>query len=95
MKALIDKMRADFKVVAEDRKAEGDWSDEEIADIGDAIKEAISAKNTETIVLWARWLADLSASTVALKAIIASVGSSMRKAAADRKQQAMRAEKSA
>lgn len=95
MKALIDKMRADFTVVAADRKAEGEWSDDDIADIGAAIKAAIAANNTETIVLWARWLADLAAPTVALKAIIASVGSSMRKAAADRKQQAMRAEMSA
>ena len=72
MKALIDKMRADYWIVAEDRKAAGEWSEQDIEDIGAAIKAAIEGGGRDTIVCWALWLADLSASTVAFKSILSS-----------------------
>ena len=88
MKALLDKMRVDFRVVADDRKASGDWSDQDIADIGAAIKAATEGGDRDTVVCWARWLADRAAATVAFKAIVAVTGARMRTAAADQKAKA-------
>lgn len=88
MKALLDKMRADYRIVAEDRKAAGEWSEQDIADIGAAIKSATEGGDRDTIVCWARWMADLSASTVAFKSVFACVGGRIRNAVADHKQTA-------
>ena len=88
--SLIAKMRADFRVVAEDRLAAGDWSQKDVDEIGAAIKAAIEGKS-DAAPLWARWLSDLAASTVALSAIIAASSARMRLEAAKQHQAAAEA----
>jgi len=81
MESLIKKMRADWVVVAEDRRACGEWSEEDEAQVGEAVKGAIESKKAELITCWARWLGDLAASTIALKAIALGIDARMREAA--------------
>jgi hypothetical protein len=68
MKMIIEKMRADWNLVVADRRACGDWSDADEAEIGAAVAADVKAGDPDTIVLWARWLADLAALAVGLKA---------------------------
>lgn len=85
MQKLIEKMRADWSVVAEDRRRTGDWTEEDETDIGTAVKAAVQGGNEELIACWARWLADLSATTVALSAIAKGIEGRMRAKAAEHK----------
>ncbi|MBS1198139.1 MAG: hypothetical protein H6R18_1924 [Proteobacteria bacterium] len=71
MQLLIDKMRSDFKLVAKKRRELGDWSEEDEADIGGAVKAAIDRKDRDLILCWSRWLADLAAWCVAYQMIAA------------------------
>ena len=69
---IIDKMRADWPVVEEDRITSGQWSQADADEVGAAIKAAIDANDTTTILLWARWMADLSAIALGLRVSHAS-----------------------
>lgn len=82
MKAIIEKMRADFVLVGEDRIQSGQWTEQDYAEVGAAIKAAIEAYNADedpakpsqsSVISWARWLADLSAWVTAYKMICAPV----------------------
>lgn len=81
MEAMIKKMRADWFVVAEDRRACGEWSEEDEANIGEAVKAAIASGKSDSITCWARWLGDLAATTIALKAISLGIDHRMREQA--------------
>ena len=81
MDSMIKKMRADWVVIAEDRLACGEWTAEDEVQIGEAVKAAINGGKAELITCWARWLGDLAASTVALKAIALGIDARMREAA--------------
>lgn len=83
MQKLIEKMRADWGVVAEDRRERGEWTDEDEKDIGAAVKAAVESGNEDLIGCWARWLADLAATTVALRSIAVGIEGRMRAAAAE------------
>ena len=78
MKTMIEKMRADWVVVAEERRACGEWTEEDEAEIGEAVKRAIASGKVDLISCWARWLGDLSATTVALKSIVLNINTRMR-----------------
>jgi hypothetical protein len=80
MESMIKKMRADWVVVAEDRLACGEWSEEDEAEIGEVIKSAIATRKEDQIICWARWLGDLAASTIALKAIALGINAKIREA---------------
>lgn len=54
---MIEQMRIDFPAAA---KAE-DWTVEEQADIGAAIKAAIAAKDAEALAYWSRRIASAAA----------------------------------
>lgn len=54
---MIEQMRRDFPLAA---KAE-QWSVEEQADIGGAIKAAIAANDAEALAYWAKRIADAAA----------------------------------
>lgn len=81
MNEIVTKMRADWAVVAKDRRECGEWTEADEADIGEAVKSAVTSGNQEQIILWSRWLSDLSASTIALKAIILGIDTRIRDAA--------------
>lgn len=61
MERLVDKMRADFVVVASSRIQSGSWSPEDEQMAGAAIKAALDAKDEGLLLCWARWLAGLAA----------------------------------
>ena len=69
MQQIIAKMRADWAVVAKDRREAGEWSAEDETEIGNEIKAAISSKDGDRICWWGRYLADLSALAIGLKVI--------------------------
>lgn len=73
MKAIIEKMRADFVLVGEDRIKSGQWSEQDYADVGAAIKAAIASDEPTQVMTWARWLADLSAWVTAYRMVCAPV----------------------
>lgn len=79
--AVIAKMRADFSLVAEARLASGEWSDQDKAEIGAAIKSAIMNKDLVMLACWSRWLADLSAWITAWNLVCRGSEVSMRNAA--------------
>ena len=59
-KALIDKLRADFRLVADHRRQSGDWTEDDERQIGESIKASIAAGNPETICMWALQFSDLA-----------------------------------
>lgn len=81
MEAMIKKMRADWTVVTLDRKQAGEWSDTDEQEIGEAVRSAIDSGEAGAITLWARWLADLAATSITLKAVIVGIDSRIRDAA--------------
>ena len=70
MKSIVAKMRADFRRVAEHRKASGDWSEADEAEISAAVGAAVKAQDPDMIKCWAHWLADLSCSIAAWELIV-------------------------
>jgi len=81
MEQMIAKMRADFAVVAENRRAVGEWSPEDEKDIGLAIKAAVDSRDPDMVACWARWLADLSAAICAWSLIVRGAEGRMREQA--------------
>lgn len=73
MKAIIDKMRADFVLLSEHRLATGEWTQEGQAEIGQAIKQAIESGDQVQIAMWSRWLADLACWVTAWRMICAPI----------------------
>lgn len=92
MKRVIDKMRADFSLVSEARVASGDWTNETVEEIGDAIKAAIDKNDRAMIAHWARWLADLSCFEASWALVVVATEDRMREAARQHREQAQRKE---
>lgn len=70
MKTIIAKMRADWPVVARDRRDCGEWTEADEAEIGAEVAKAIASGDERLICCWARYLADLSALEIGLRVII-------------------------
>ena len=81
MNAVIAKMRADWTVVSEARRASGEWSAQDEAEIGEAIKAAVASKDAASLACWSRWLADLSAWVTAWNLVCRGSEQRMRNAA--------------
>lgn len=60
MGLMIDKMRADFALVAATRITGGVWKQGDEAAAGKAIARAIAADDAEAVLTWSRWLAKLA-----------------------------------
>ena len=69
MKSIVAKMRADWPVIAENRRESGEWTEEDEKEIGLAVKEAIASNDPDLICRWARYLADLSALAIGLRVV--------------------------
>lgn len=78
MDQMIKKMRADFELVGKARCEAGEWTAEDFAEFGRAIKTAIDSRNIDSMALWARWLADLSAGVVFFNMVIRGAEAGMR-----------------
>lgn len=85
MEQLIAKMRADWPLIAESRRATGDWTEQDEQEIGAAIKAAVDSKDAAVIAMWARWLADLSAWCCAWRLIVRGSEAAMRAKAIEHK----------
>jgi len=81
MKAIIEKMRADFVVVTQDRIASGEWSAGDADDIGNAIRSVVESGDQSGIAMWARWLADLAAFVTAWTLVVRATEGRMREEA--------------
>lgn len=95
MKAVIDKMRADFVRVAEARKKHGDWTEADEAEIGAAIKAAVEKGDPDTVLSWALWLADIAHSIAAWELIVRGSMARMRHQAREEREARERAAKGA
>jgi len=84
---VVAKMRADWAVVAQNRRESGDWTESEEADILSAIKAAIDAGDKAIIACWSRWLADLSAWVTAWNLICRGSEAAMRTEARKHREQ--------
>lgn len=73
MNTLINKMRADFDLLAEHRLSTGEWSEQDKHEIGLAIKAAIDSDEKPVIAMWGRWLADLAAWITAWRLVCAPI----------------------
>lgn len=82
MEMIVDKMRSDFELVAQARKEAGEWTEADIREFNAAIKDCIKRNDTTALALWARWLADLSASVVFFNLVVKGTETAMRAAAA-------------
>lgn len=85
MDQMIKKMRADFELVGKARCESGEWSTDDFAEFGRAIKAAIDGRNVDAMALWARWLADLSAGVVFFNMVVRSAEAGMRAKAAEQR----------
>lgn len=59
-RAMIDKLRADFVLVADFRLASGDWTKDDERAFGAAIKASIDSGSPETLCMWALRFSDLA-----------------------------------
>lgn len=57
MSDLLNKLRADFELVSKHCIESGEWSKEDAAEFGAAIKATVERKDDATLVLWARDMA--------------------------------------
>ena len=64
MKTVIAKMRTDFDMVAKQKLQDGSWDQQTVSEAGQMIKQLIEAEDHTGMMLWARWLADISAAIV-------------------------------
>lgn len=60
MEPLLAQMRADWVIVTEGRKASGYWTEEEEAEVLEAIKQAIAVGDEGIVSAWAEWLSGLA-----------------------------------
>lgn len=78
MEKIIAKLRADWPIVAEARRASAEWTDEDERDIGLAIKAAIEAKDLSTLALWSHWLSDLATGVTYFRLVVRAAESAIR-----------------
>lgn len=83
MEQVIAKMRADWSVIAKARLESGEWTAEDVKDIGAAVAVAVAAKSPDQIAMWSRWLADLAAWACAWNLICRGAEVAMRAKAAE------------
>ena len=67
--AILDKMRADFVLIADMRIETGEWTDQDRTEVSQAIRAAIESKDEAQVAMWSRWLADLACWITAWKMI--------------------------
>lgn len=85
MELMLNKMRADFELVAKARRESGEWSEADVKEFNVAIKQCRDNKDTTNLALWARWLADLSAGIVFFNLVVRGAEAGMRAKAAEQK----------
>lgn len=78
MQLMLNKMRADFELVAKARRESGEWSEEDVKEFNAAIKQAKDANDHTNLALWARWLADLAAGVVFFNLVVRAAEAGMR-----------------
>jgi N-acetylglucosamine kinase-like BadF-type ATPase len=83
----IEKLRKDFDLVADDRVKRGDWTKEEVAEFGEAIKEAVDQGDVVALCGWAMWFSDLAHSLTTFALIVRNAEIRIRAAALEAKEQ--------
>lgn len=85
MSLLIEKMRADWRLVSEDKRRRGDWSEDDEKEIGDLVKAAVASGDESLISCWARWLGDLAGAILLLQLVARGTDANIRCAIAESK----------
>lgn len=84
---MIDKLRADFQLVAEHRVKGGDWSEADAKEFGACIKECIERKDVVAVSAWAMWISDLAHSITTFTIVVRNAEIRIRDAALEAKEQ--------
>lgn len=83
MSDLLNKLRADFELVARHCTESGEWTKEDQAEFGAAIKAAVERKDDAILILWARDMAIRAAHVLYQTMVIRGVEATMRARAAE------------
>lgn len=57
MQKVVDKLRADFALVALQHRQSGAWGAEDEAQVGHTIAKAVQRDDEGAVLTWARWMA--------------------------------------
>lgn len=82
MTDLLNKLRADFELVSKHLIESGEWSRDDAAEFGAAIKGAVDRKDDEIVILWARDMSIRANAVLYHALVIRGVEASMRARAA-------------
>ncbi len=85
MSAVIEKMRADWRVVAEDKRQRGEWSEADEKEVGDLVKAAVASNDESLVTCWARWLGELAGAILLLRLVARGTDANIKRALAEDK----------
>lgn len=88
MSDLLNKLRSDFELVSRHCVESGEWTKDDAAEFGRAIKATVERKDDAVLVLWARDMAIRANAVIYHTMIVKGVEATMRARAADERNKA-------
>lgn len=85
MSLIVEKMRADWRLVAEFKRKHEEWSEADEKEIGDLVKAAVASGDESLISCWARWLGELASAILLLNLVARGTDANIRRAIAEDK----------
>lgn len=85
MSALVEKMRADWRVVSEQKRRSGEWSEADELEIGALVKAAVDSGDEGLMSCWASWLGELAGAMLLLRLVARGADANIRRAIAEDK----------
>lgn len=85
MSIVVEKMRADWRVVAEDKRQRGEWTEAEEKEVGDLVKSVVASNDDGLITCWARWLGELAGAILLLRLVARGTDANIKRAIAEDK----------
>lgn len=88
MSDLLNKLRSDFELVSRHCVESGEWTKDDAAEFGQAIKATVEREDDAVLVLWARDMAIRANAVIYHTMIVKGVEATMRARAADERNKA-------
>lgn len=86
----LEAMRANYPVVAAWLRAASGWSDAEVAELGEAVRRAVSKADHEAVAYWAGWLSSWVSTIQVLTAQVRAMEARVKADAADKRARELR-----